>query len=101
MTPAATAAQGRVRWGALGCRISWESSEEEAETRKETGAAGVKEVKLDVFLVHVHRYETSEPLLVPFQVITVLKGLTLYETDATRGVGVSAEPGARRDGCGG
>jgi hypothetical protein len=44
MTPAATAAQGRARWGALGCRIRRGSSEEEAETREETGAAGVKEV---------------------------------------------------------
>jgi hypothetical protein len=33
MTPAATAAQSRVRWGALGCRIRRGSSEEEAETR--------------------------------------------------------------------
>lgn len=44
MAPAATAAQGRARWGALGCRIRRGSSEEEAETREETGAAGVKEV---------------------------------------------------------
>jgi hypothetical protein len=44
MTPAATAVQGRGRWGALGCRVTRESSEEEAETREETGAAGVKEV---------------------------------------------------------
>ena len=44
MTPAATAAQGRTRWGALGCRIRRGSSEEEAETREETGVAGVKEV---------------------------------------------------------
>ena len=44
MTPAATAAQGRVRWGAPCCRIRRESSLEEAETREETGAAGVKDV---------------------------------------------------------
>ena len=40
MTPAATAAQSRVRWGALGCRIRRGSSAEEAEPREETGALG-------------------------------------------------------------
>jgi len=77
MTPAATAVQGRVRWGALGYRISRESPEEEAETREETGAADVKEEQPDVLIAHVHRYETPARLLVPYQAITVLKGSDL------------------------
>ena len=77
MTKAATAVQGRVRWGALGYRTSRESPEEEAETQEETRAADVKEEQPDVLIAHVHRYETTARLLVPYQAITVLKGLTL------------------------
>jgi len=77
MTPTATAVQGRVRWGALGYRISRESPEEEAETREETGAVGVKEEQRDVLIAHIHIYETTARLLVPYQAITDMKGLIL------------------------
>jgi hypothetical protein len=94
MTPAATAVQGRVRWGALGYRISRVTSEEEEETRQETGAAGVKAVQLDVFIAHVHRYETTARLLVPYRAITVLKGLPIYKADGACGGAIAAERGA-------
>jgi len=54
-TPAAAAAQGMGRGGAPGCGISRWSSEEEAETRKETGAAGVKDIEFEVLIAHIHR----------------------------------------------